>query len=98
MHLKYGFPPTMNSDGSLTIKSLDDRGRAPAPNGFEYDSQSGTYVPLWDPCFSREMKIWPKECGSPGVTMYCRCEGCPMRGRIVKLYDCEDCTHRKSHS
>lgn len=93
MKKKYDFPPQVSGD-SLTVTGVAALPPA-APSGYERDPENPwVFNSLWEPCDQREMKLWSKPCGAPGVTMICRCEGCPLFKRIVKDEDCYYCEYR----
>lgn len=65
--------------------------------GFVIDPENPCrQVSDWAPCAHRTMTARPRECGKALITMFCNCDTCPLKGRIIHPDDCEECNHAKT--
>lgn len=92
----YHYPPTLTPDA---IEYAPMQGAAPPPAhvGYRIDPLNPwRQTSEWRPCSARQVGMRPRKCGRALLTMICNCERCPLKGRIIKPDDCEDCDNAQS--
>jgi len=89
----YFYPPALTDEA---IEYTPVKGVLPPSEhvGFRKDPKNPwRQISEWRPCWARQIGMRARHCGRALLTMYCGCDGCPLKGRIIKPDDCEDCDH-----
>jgi hypothetical protein len=89
----YFYPPVL-TDAAIEYTPVKGVLPPSAHPGYRIDPDNRwRQISEWRPCNARQVGMRARKCGRALLTMYCGCNDCPLKGRIINSDDCEDCKH-----